>query len=1022
MEAAIQEYFRSIAVKFKHEDTSELGYRADFENLLKQIFKDSDVYRFTHDGKVENRNKPDFVVRKNDIPILYIETKDIGCDLNQEEKSEQLKRYFGYGNLILTDYLEFRFYRFGRPYSAPIKIGAASLKTRNIEPKDAEFSRLVKAIIDFSSSLKEPIRTGKHLAKIMAGKAQRIRDNIISYLGRESDNNIQLSKIYEIIKKLLLHDLQKEKFADMYAQTLIYGLFVARFYDETKDDFSRQEARDLIPKTSPFLRHFFDHIVGPDFDKRLEIIVNELCEVFSHTDIDEMMKEYFTADLWGNEIRSPDPVIHFYEDFLREYDPELRKKMGAYYTPSPVVNFIVKSTDLILKRNFKLENGICNTDKSKDGKHKVQILDPATGTGTFICSLIRFIYKDVIKSGQKGRWPQYVHHDLLPRIYGFEVMMAPYTIAHLKLAMAFRETGFKYFNNRLGIYLTNSLEDACHEEDLFSLGLAQTISEESIHAEKVKKETPIMVVIGNPPYSGESSNLSYNENNVYKREPSGGPLKERTIKWLNDDYVKFIRFAEKIVEQNGSGIVSYITAHGYIDNPTFRGMRWHLMKTFDKIYIYDLHGNANKKEKAPDGSPDENVFSIKQGVAIIFCIKDNSGSGMASIFKADLYGDRAKKYSFLEQNDISTVKWEQVDPQEKNYIWVKTDRVTNTSYNKGFSVDEIFEKNGVGIVTARDKFVIADDPKILKRNVQKFISSNAKTASELCIEVGISNKKGWNALKARDLLKNEKNIEEYIQQIAYRPFDNKYIFYHRALVWRMVDQIMSHLLSPGNFALLYKRQCKQDFTYAFVSNQLTESCMFESAYANNSVAPLYLKNEDNKKILNLNTEIVDKIQNNAGSVSGEQIFYYIYGTLFSDKYRKKYNDELKKDFPKIPYPHDAGEFVAISEIGSSLCKIHLNQKASSSSKPTFPIEGDCVVESFKIDSDKIFLNKTQYFGNISDGIANYKIGGHPILQRYIKDRKKQRLTNQEIEQIQNICGVLKETIELSKKVDEYITV
>jgi type I restriction-modification system DNA methylase subunit len=491
------------------------------------------------------QNKPDFVVRKNDIPILYIETKDIGCDLNQEEKSEQLKRYFGYGNLILTDYLEFRFYRFGQPYSAPIKIGKAVLKTRNIEPKNAEFSRLAKAITEFTSSLKEPIRTGKHLAKIMAGKAQRIRDNIISYLGRESDTNIELSKIFEIIKKLLVHDLHKEKFADMYAQTLIYGLFVARFYDETKDDFSRQEARDLIPKTSPFLRQFFDHIVGPDFDKRLEIIVNELCEVFSHTDIDEMMKEYFTEDLLGNEIRSPDPVIHFYEDFLNEYDPELRKKMGAYYTPSPVVNFIVKSTDLILKRNFKLENGICNIEKTKDGKHKVQILDPATGTGTFICSLIRFIYKDIIRSGQKGRWPQYVHHDLLPRIYGFEVMMAPYTIAHLKLAMAFRETGFKYFNNRLGIYLTNSLEDAKHEEDLFSLGLAQTISEESIHAEKVKKETPIMVVIGNPPYSGESSNLSYNENNVYKREPSGGPLKEQTIKWLNDDYVKFIRFAKR---------------------------------------------------------------------------------------------------------------------------------------------------------------------------------------------------------------------------------------------------------------------------------------------------------------------------------------------------------------------------------------------------------------------------------------------------------------------------------------------
>ena len=319
-------YLQSITQKFAHEETSEMGYRTDFEILIKGIFESIKVKRIDHDAKAKQGNKPDFVVLKNDVPILYIEAKDIGVSLDKVEKSEQMTRYYGYTNLVLTDYVEFRFYRNGLRYDEPIKIANYNIKNRTIAPIPNNYEHVAKTLLDFTQSQKEPIKSGRHLSKIMGGRAQRIRDNVKQFLSNKSDKDAELFRVYETLKKLLVHDLSIEAFADMYAQTLVYGLFVARYHDETKKDFSRQEARDLIPKSNPLLQHFFDHIVGPNFDKRLEYIVNELCEVFSHADVQELMKEYFKDDLWGKSQKGPDPVIHFYEDFLKEYDADLRKK------------------------------------------------------------------------------------------------------------------------------------------------------------------------------------------------------------------------------------------------------------------------------------------------------------------------------------------------------------------------------------------------------------------------------------------------------------------------------------------------------------------------------------------------------------------------------------------------------------------------------------------------------------------------------------------------------------------------
>ncbi len=596
----VVEYLESVVTYFKDETSSEMSYRTGFQKFLETLFPKSEKYHIQHDPKAISGNKPDFIILKNEIPLLYIEVKTVGEDLDKIEKSSQATRYFGYTNLIISDYLSFRFYRNGQKYDESISLGTPNLKNRSIDLNLENKERLVRTILDFTHSSREPIKSGKHLAKIMGGRAQRIRDNVVSFLNSEKAENGELKKIMQVIKENLIADIDIEKFADMYAQTLVYGLFAARYNDKTPKNFTRQEARELVPASNPFLQNFFDHIAGVNFPKRLETIVTELCDVFSHANVKDLMQEYFkTEDLFGKTHEGPDPVIHFYEDFLLEYNPVKKMELGVFYTPLSVVRFIVRSVDSILKNDFGIENGLADNQKitqekietNSKGKeekiqkeyHKVQILDVATGTGTFLNEVIQHIYKSF--GSREGVWKSYVENDLVPRLHGFELMMASYTIAHLKLAMTLENTGIENLKERLGVYLTNTLDKASdYSKQNSFFGFQDSITEESRQASRVKKEFPIMVVIGNPPYSGESMNPHYTDNDVYKVEIGGKEkLKERNSKWINDDYVKFIRFAESLIEKNGEGIVGMITAHGYIDNPTFRGMRWHLRNTFDKI-------------------------------------------------------------------------------------------------------------------------------------------------------------------------------------------------------------------------------------------------------------------------------------------------------------------------------------------------------------------------------------------------------------------------------------------------------
>lgn len=623
----LEQYIQNIDKRYRLGNATEHTFRGDLQQLVESLVQD---IRATNEPKRQSCGAPDYILTKKEIPVGFIEAKDIGDkDLEGAKKTgnkEQFDRYkASLNNLIFTDYLSFHLYRDGE-FVTKISIGEVTEK--GIKPLTENFAKFENLIKDFCSHIGQTIKSSKKLAEMMAGKARLLSDVIEKALTSDEANHEDSTLKDQMLafKQILIHDITAQGFADVYAQTIAYGMFAARLHDPTLPTFSRQEAAELIPKSNPFLRKLFGYIAGPDIDDRIKWIVDSLVEIFLACNVEEILKNY------GKSTKMEDPIIHFYETFLSEYDPKLRKARGVWYTPQPVVNFIVRAVDEILKTEFDLPQGLADTSKTKikvdvQGKkveqevHKVQILDPATGTGTFLAEVVKHIHLKF--EGQQGIWSNYVENHLLPRLNGFELLMASYAMAHLKLDLLLTETGYKPTKDqRFRVYLTNSLEE--HHQDTGTL-FANWLSTEANEANHIKRDNPVMVVIGNPPYSGESANKGewiMNLMEDYKKEPGGKEkLKERNPKWINDDYVKFLRYGQHYIEKNGEGILAFINPHGFLDNPTFRGMRWNLMKTFDKIYTIDLHGNAKKKETAPDGSSDQNVFDIMQGVSINIFVK-----------------------------------------------------------------------------------------------------------------------------------------------------------------------------------------------------------------------------------------------------------------------------------------------------------------------------------------------------------------------------------------------------------------
>lgn len=630
---ALNTYIDTLNKRYKLGNATEHTFRGDLQQLIESIVPEISA---TNEPKRINCGAPDYVITKKDIPIGYIEAKDVDDkDLAGTKKTgnkEQFDRYkSSLSNIIFTDYLDFHLFVEGE-FKTSIRI--AEVRNGEIVALTENFLAFTNLIKSFCTHVGQTIKSSKKLAEMMAAKARMLADVITQALTSDETHNEDSSLKDQMhgFKDILIHDITPKGFADVYAQTIAYGMFAARLHDPTLPTFSRQEAAELIPKTNPFLRKLFGYIAGPDIDDRIIWIVDDLVEIFLACDVSELLKNY------GRTTGMQDPIIHFYETFLSEYDPALRKARGVWYTPEPVVNFIVRAVDDILKTEFGLPQGLADTSKTKikrivetkatadsrskikqteveEEVHRVQILDPATGTGTFLAEVVKHIYKKF--EGQQGIWSNYVENHLIPRLNGFELLMASYAMAHLKLDLLLTETGYKPTKNqRFKVFLTNSLEE--HHPDTGTL-FASWLSQEANEANHIKRDTPVMCVIGNPPYSVSSSNKSEWIEKLtadYKTD-----LNERNIQPLSDDYIKFIRFGQHFIEKNGQGILAYISNNSFVDGIIHRKMREELMKTFDKIYILDLHGNAKKKETAPDGSPDQNVFDIMQGVSINIFVK-----------------------------------------------------------------------------------------------------------------------------------------------------------------------------------------------------------------------------------------------------------------------------------------------------------------------------------------------------------------------------------------------------------------
>jgi predicted helicase len=1048
----LEQYIDNINKRYQLGNATEHTFRGDLQQLLESLVPE---IRATNEPKRQTCGAPDYILTKKEIPVGFIEAKDIGDkDLEGAKKTgnkEQFDRYkASLSNLIFTDYIDFHLYNDGIFVT---KIAIGEITDKGIKPLPENFATFTNLIKDFSTHIGQNIKSSKKLAEMMAGKARLLSDVIEKALTSDETNQEDSTLKDQMIafKDILIHDITPKGFADVYAQTIAYGMFAARLHDPTLPTFSRQEAAELIPKSNPFLRKLFGYIAGPDIDDRIKWIVDSLVDIFLACNVEEILKNY------GKSTKMEDPIIHFYETFLSEYDPKLRKARGVWYTPAPVVNFIVRAVDDILKTEFDLPNGLADTSKTKikvnlQGKkveqevHKVQILDPATGTGTFLAETIKHIHKKF--EGQQGIWSNYVETHLLPRLNGFELLMASYAMAHLKLDLLLTETGYKpTTNQRFRVYLTNSLEE--HHQDTGTL-FANWLSTEANEANHIKRDTPVMCVIGNPPYSGESANqgewiMKLMED--YKIEPdTKEKLKEKNSKWINADENKFIRYGQHFIEKNGSGILAFINPHSFLDNPTFRGMRWNLLKTFDKIYTIDLHGNSKKNETDLDGNIDQNVFDIMQGVSINIFIKTGKkkANQLGKVFHFDLFGKRELKYDFLSTKSISTVDYKELPNIAPNYYFVNKDFDEQKIYDKGFSVIKLFKINGTGIVSKRDSLAFQNSKIEIIEKVQDIYNLSCEEIKSKYNKISWESRDGKVEFCKNNVMKFGIN-ENLFVKYNYRPFDTKWTYYtgeSKGFIGWPVKQVMQHFLPGDNIGLVTSRQSIGDWQYIFISKLIGDFNLTGTAgrYGSGNYFPLYLYPEikgqqtigqNTERTPNLNTEIVKQIaeqleikftnekETTKNTFAPIDILDYIYAVLHSPTYREKYKEFLKIDFPRVPYPKDAATFWQLVKLGGEIRQIHLLESPIVEKYITqYPIDGNNVVGKTKYQDCKVFINDTQYFENVPQIAWDFYIGGYQPAQKWLKDRKERKLEFDDILHYQKIIVALSETDRLMKEIDK----
>jgi predicted helicase len=1072
-EKILKSYLQKIFDVNKTRDAREESYYSTLEDLLKaygNTIEKKALHITTLPKKTEAGN-PDFRIWDGKQHIVgYIEAKAPTVQyLDQIETTDQLKRYLDiFPNLMLTNFFEFRLYRNG---DLKDKVSIArpfmlhKLNTIPVVENETEFFKLLEKFFSFSFP---KVYNAKTLAMELAKRTRFLKDEVVLQELKKEENTKKghIFGFYEAFRQYLISGLTKDDFADLYSQTITYGLFAARTRSE--NGFNRKLAYDNIPRTIGILRDVFKFISLEDIPQQMEWIIDDISEVLAVTDVKEILHQYF------HEGKGKDPVVHFYETFLAEYDPKTREKRGVYYTPEPVVSYIVQSLRSILKDDFNRKDGFAS--------ESVTVLDPAAGTLTFLAEASKLAVEEFVSKYGEGGKAKLIKDQILKNFYAFELMMAPYAVGHLKMSFLLEELGYRLQkDDRFKLYLTNTLE----MEELAQTELPGmvSLSEESHSAGKVKKEQPILVILGNPPYSGISANRGKWIDDLLKKGYirsdgskddgyyyiDGKPLGEKNPKWLQDDYVKFIRFAQWKIDQAGEGVLGFITNHSYLDNPTFRGMRQSLINSFNEVYFLDLHGNSLKKEKCPDGSKDENVFDIKQGVAIALFIKRKANSSLfekehppnpsleeftpsippleksvrlateggeggfdCKVFHSEIWGLREKKNDWLLKNDVKTTDWKKLSPKSEFYFFIPREEKLLKSYERYPKITEIFPLNGVGMTTARDNFVIDRDKNTLLNRIRLF--KNCKYSDEeLHSFFQINKKKGWSIRKAWNMLQPipDSDLNKFILPVLYRPFDAQWIFYHDSIVWRTVKRVMSHMMLD-NFGLITARSNKSNqMDHFFCTKNITETKCGEST-TQSCLFPLYIYQNIEKNDLFSHAKKSEKRQPNIepkilSSLSKaykkeptpEEVVYYIYAVLYSNIYRTKYAEFLRTDFPRVPFTKDYKLFCEMAKYGKKLVDLHL-LKTNKLDQPIakFQGKGNNKVEKVKYEQSKVFINNDQYFEGISPEIWQYQIGGYQVCDKWLKDRKGRALSLDEIRHYCQVVTAMAKTIEVQKEIDK----
>lgn len=1035
----IQEFLSEVTSVYTTGAATEHSYRAALQSLLSSI---SDDVTALNEPKREKCGAPDFIVSQGDIIIGHVEAKDISVGIRnfKDSNKDQQKRYLAaLPNLIYTNCLDWDFYRDGKLVSS---VSIADF-LMGVQSRPQDFAILENLLREFVTQRPQTITSPRDLAERMAGKANLIKDVLSKTLRDDAELQGELSAQYQAFKENLIHDITPADFADIYAETIAYGMFAARLHDTTLNTFSRQEALELLPKSNPFLRSLFSYVAGYDLDDRIAWIIDDLARVFQACDVAKLM------DGFGKLIGQNDPFLHFYETFLAAYNPSKRKARGVWYTPEPVVNFIVRAVDEVLQTEFGLPDGLADTSKvtidwdtgqkattksgkfRKDGKnatikrevHRVQILDPATGTGTFLAEVIKQIAPKV-QGTAPAMWSKYIENDLIPRLHGFELLMASYAMCHLKLDMILTEMGYSPTKEppRLSVYLTNSLEEG--EPANQTLPFTQWLSREAKGANAIKRDMPIMCVIGNPPYSVSSTNKGEWISSLIADYKSG--LNERNIQPLSDDYIKFIRFSTHLIDKNGAGILAMITNNSYLDGRIHRRIRFKLLEQFDAIYVTDLHGSAKKKEIAPDGSKDVNVFDIQQGVSIVVMVKrrvHEKDRLSADVFHRDLWGSRTRKYERLQSDNLYSKNYEIVNPIEPYYFFVPKDFKAQKTYEEGFRISAFMPVNGSGVKFRKDNLLVKNNYK--RSDVTKMIADMNRLDSELILrKYTVKETVDWKIAEKRKYFKNN---DSNIVAINYRPFDTRFAYYPMGQIHNIIPRgdhrrnLMKHMVDGKNLAFNVCRQLSgQHFAHISVSDKILDLNSVSLQTKEQSYCfPLYLypveQDLDQRRGINFDEKLWKKLQKltkhaKHGTPDEFAAFDYIYGVLHCPAYRETYAEFLKIDFPRIPWPITPDEFWNVSAKGAKLRKLHLMEPAAIGATPyPFSGEGDNEVRKPRFEDGRVWINDSQYFADAPSVSWGFYIGGYQPAQKWLKDRKGRALSFEDVKHYQRILKILSET-------------